>query len=109
MNRFRERLESVGFNLTKRPIEILQVNLGKLCNLACVHCHVEAGPAKTRENMNRETAEAVVRFMDRAQIKTLDLTGGAPELNPNFRYLVAEAKKRGIHVIDRCNLTVLFA
>jgi len=108
MNHFREKLESVRFNLTKKPIEILQVNLGKLCNLACVHCHVEAGPTKTRENMNRETAEAVVRFIDRAPIKTLDLTGGAPELNPNFRYLVTEAKKRGIHVIDRCNLTVLF-
>lgn len=108
MNCFAEKLESVGFDLTKKPIEVLQVNLGKLCNLACVHCHVEAGPTKTQENMNRETAEAVVRFMDRAQIKTLDLTGGAPELNPNFRYLVQGAKKREIHVIDRCNLTVLF-
>ena len=108
MNRFQEKLGEVSVELRKQKLEILQVNLGKLCNLACVHCHVEAGPTKTRENMNCETAEAVVRFMDRAQIKTLDLTGGAPELNPNFRYLVTEAKKRGIHVIDRCNLTVLF-
>src|SRR3989338_8295482 len=108
MNRFEEKLGEGRVELRKQKLEILQVNLGKLCNLACVHCHVEAGPTKTRENMNCETAEAVVRFMDRAQIKTLDLTGGAPELNPNFRYLVTEAKKRGIHVIDRCNLTVLF-
>src|SRR3990167_8993678 len=107
MNRFRERLESVGFNLTKRPIEILQVNLGKLCNLACVHCHVEAGPAKTKENMDRRTAEAVVRFLDRSGVTTLDLTGGAPEMNPNFRTLVEEASQRGIHVIDRSNLTLL--
>lgn len=108
MNRFEEKLGEVRIELRKQELEILQVNLGKLCNLACVHCHVEAGPTKTRENMNRETAEAIVCFIDRAQIKTLDLTGGAPELNPNFRYLVEEAKKRGIHVIDRCNLTVLF-
>src|SRR3989338_9934809 len=104
MNRFEEKLGEVRVELRKQKLEILQVNLGKLCNLACVHCHMEAGPTKTRENMNRETAEAVVRFMDPAQIKTLDLTGGAPELNPNFRYLVEEAKQRGIHVIDRCNL-----
>lgn len=108
MNRFEEKLGEVRIELRKKKLEILQVNLGKLCNLACVHCHVEAGPTKTRENMNRETAEAVVRFMDQAQIKTLDLTGGAPELNQNFRYLVEEAKKHRIHVIDRCNLTVLF-
>lgn len=108
MNRFEEKLGEVNVELRKQELEILQVNLGKLCNLACVHCHVEAGPTKTQENMNRETAEAVVRFMDQAKIKTLDLTGGAPELNPNFRYLVTEAKKRGLHVIDRCNLTVLF-
>ncbi len=104
---FNEKLKSLNTELRKGKIEILQVNLGKLCNLACVHCHVEAGPAKTQENMNRKTAEAIVRFMDRTEVKTLDLTGGAPELNPNFRYLVQEARKRGIHVIDRCNLTVL--
>jgi radical SAM/Cys-rich protein len=108
MNRFEEKLGEVNGELRKQKIEILQVNLGKLCNLACTHCHVEAGPTKTRENMNRVTAEAVVRFMDRTRIKVLDLTGGAPELNPNFRYLVEEAKKHRIHVIDRCNLTVLF-
>ena len=105
---FTEKLAVLGTELRKGRIEILQVNLGRLCNLACVHCHVEAGPTKTRENMNCETAQAVVRFLDRFPMTTLDLTGGAPELNPNFRYLVQEAKQRGMHVIDRCNLTVFY-
>ena len=105
---FQERLRSSGTQLTKGAIEILQVNLGKLCNMTCVHCHVEAGPTKTRENMDRRTAEAVAAYMKNSGIKTLDLTGGAPEMNPNFRYLVGEARKLGIQVIDRCNLTVLF-
>ena len=108
MNRFQEKLESADFRLTKGAIEILQVNLGKLCNMTCVHCHVEAGPTKIRENMDRQTAEAVAAYMKNSGIRTLDLTGGAPELNPNFRYLVTEAREVGIHVIDRCNLTVLF-
>src|SRR3989338_7610679 len=105
---FQERLRSSGTQLTKGAIEILQVNLGKLCNMTCVHCHVEAGPTKTRENMDRRTAEAVAAYMKNSGIKTLDLTGGAPEMNPHFRYLVTEARQLGIHVIDRCNLTVLF-
>src|SRR3989338_6348708 len=108
MNRFQAKLESVDFRLTKGAVEVLQVNLGKLCNMTCVHCHVEAGPTKTRENMDRQTAEAVAAYMKNSGIRTLDLTGGAPEMNPNFRYLVGEAKKLGLHVIDRCNLTVLF-
>lgn len=108
MDRFNETLFSHGLQLKKGKIEVLQVNLGKLCNLACIHCHVEAGPARTRENMNRQTAGAVVRFMDRSGIRTLDLTGGAPELNPHFKYLVREAWSRDVHVMDRCNLTVLY-
>jgi len=108
MNRFEQKMQSADFRLTKGPIEILQVNLGKLCNMTCVHCHVEAGPTKTRENMDRRTAEAVVTYLKSSGIQTLDLTGGAPELNPNFRYLVTEARKLGIHVIDRCNLTVFY-
>ena len=108
MNLFSEKLQQHRLKLDRKETEILQVNIGKLCNLTCVHCHVESGPTKTRENMNRETAEAVVRFMDRYPIKTLDLTGGAPEMNSNFRYLVKEARRRGMHVMDRCNLTVLF-
>lgn len=108
MDRFKSKLLEHSVDLRKRKIEILQVNVGKLCNLTCVHCHVEAGPTKTRENMTLETAEAVVRFMDKAEVTTLDITGGAPELNPHFKYLVTEAKSRNLRVIDRCNLTVFY-
>jgi radical SAM/Cys-rich protein len=89
------------------PIEIFQINLGKLCNMTCHHCHVDAGPDRTDEMMDRATAEACLRALDRTGAHTVDLTGGAPELNPNFRYVVDEAAARGKHVIDRCNLTIL--
>jgi radical SAM/Cys-rich protein len=89
------------------PIEIFQINLGKLCNMTCRHCHVDAGPDRTDEMMNRATAEACLRALDRTGAHTVDLTGGAPELSPNFRYVVDEAAARGKHVIDRCNLTIL--
>ena len=87
-------------------LEILQVNLGYLCNLSCVHCHVNAGP-KRKELMDRQTIDLVLDYIDRHAIKTLDLTGGAPEMNPHFRYLVDEARARDMAVIDRCNLTIL--
>ena len=90
----------------RASLETLQVNLGYLCNLSCVHCHVNAGPHRT-EQMDRETIDALLALLDRAAIRALDLTGGAPELNPHFRYLVREARALGVHVIDRCNLTVL--
>ena len=77
-----------------------------MCNLSCIHCHVNAGP-KRKELMTRATIDQVLRFLRKEQITTLDLTGGAPEMNPNFRYLVATARKDGVHVIDRCNLTIL--
>jgi len=109
MDRFQSALAEHNIALRKRRIDILQVNVGKLCNLTCVHCHAESGPTKTLENMSRETAEAVVRFMDRCGAGTLDITGGAPELNAHFRYLVTEAKARNMRVIDRCNLTVFYA
>ena len=108
MNRFDEWLMVLGARLKKKSPRVLQVNLGKFCNLACVHCHVEAGPTKVKENMGQETAEAVILFLEKSGIAVLDLTGGAPELNPNFRNLVSEAKKRNVHVIDRCNLTVFY-
>lgn len=108
MDRFKSKLTEHNITLRKQKTEILQVNVGKLCNLTCVHCHVEAGPTKIKENMGRETAEAVVRFMDLSGAGTLDITGGAPELNPNFKYLVIEAKARNMRVIDRCNLTVFY-
>jgi len=108
MDRFREKIKQLDQPFQKSQIEILQVNLGKLCNLACVHCHVEASPAMTAENMSEETAQAIVRLLDYPSINTLDLTGGAPELNPSFNYLVEQATQRNIKVIDRCNLTIFF-
>lgn len=92
--------------LVRGRLETLQLNLGYRCNQACLHCHVNAGPTR-REQMSRETIDEVIAFLDVGGVTTLDLTGGAPELNPHFRYLVNEARQRGIRVIDRCNLTVL--
>ncbi len=109
MNAFDQKTNTVlGQPLVKSTIEILQINVGKLCNLACVHCHVEAGPTKFKENMDQSTAEAVVRLMGMEGITTVDITGGAPEMNPYFKYLVDEAVKRNLKVIDRCNLTVFY-
>lgn len=87
-------------------IDVLQVNVGKLCNQTCAHCHVDAGPDR-RESMTAETAEKAIELLRRHPIGALDITGGAPELNPNFRYLVEAATDLGCRVIDRCNLTVL--
>ncbi len=89
-------------------VKTLQVNVGKLCNMACHHCHVEAGPKRT-EIMSSEVAERVVELAAaNPGVEVVDLTGGAPELNPSFRWLVAEINKLGREVIDRCNLTILF-
>lgn len=100
-------LSQTDFPAIKRgQLETLQVNLGYLCNQSCLHCHVNAGP-KRKEIMQQETIEDVIRFLKVNKIKKLDLTGGAPELNPHFRYLVKTATDMGVHVIDRCNLTVL--
>lgn len=93
--------------LTRRAVDVLQVNMGRYCNLACIHCHVESGPTRT-EMMSRETVDAVLRFLASSNILALDITGGAPELNPNFDYLVESAIRLGRHVMDRCNLTVIF-
>ena len=95
-------------SLVADGIEILQVNVGKLCNMTCAHCHVDAGPDR-REIMTRETIEQCLTAIRKAQIRTLDLTGGAPEMNPDFKYFVLAAKDLGCHVIDRCNLTILLA
>src|SRR4029078_3811177 len=92
--------------IRRRRLETLQVNLGYKCNQSCVHCHVNAGPTRT-EMMNRETVFEVAAFLKAADIKTLDITGGAPELNPHFRMLVTAARNIGVAVMDRCNLTVL--
>jgi radical SAM/Cys-rich protein len=104
---FDEALEGSGLHpLTSTGIEILQVNVGKLCNQTCNHCHVDAGPDRT-EVMTRETAEWSIRALEKTDIPTLDITGGAPELNPEFRWLVEQSKQLGRRVMDRCNLSVL--
>lgn len=88
-------------------IEIFQINVGKLCNQTCRHCHVDAGPHRAGEQMTRETAELCLDALSRTAAHTVDLTGGAPELNRNFRFLVEGARERGRRIMDRCNLTVL--
>src|SRR5918996_1902406 len=107
MQPFAQRLHPSGSGLTRRAIDVLQVNMGRYCNQACIHCHVESGPTRT-ELMKRETVDATLRFLGRTEIPTLDITGGAPELNPNFDYLVESANNLKCHVMDRCNLTVIF-
>ncbi|MEJ2621441.1 MAG: arsenosugar biosynthesis radical SAM protein ArsS [Candidatus Thiodiazotropha sp.] len=92
--------------IQRQRLETLQVNLGFLCNLSCVHCHVNAGPKRT-EMMSRETVDEVLGFLHRQGLKRLDLTGGAPEMNPHFRYLVAQARAMGVQVIERSNLVIL--
>jgi radical SAM/Cys-rich protein len=102
-------LQSIHFPpVTRDRLSALQVNLGYRCNQTCVHCHVNAGPHRTEE-MDAATVDEVIRFMDaNPGVQTLDLTGGAPELNPHFRRLVVAARQLGRRVIDRCNLTILF-
>lgn len=92
--------------LQASEIEIFQINVGKLCNQTCAHCHVDAGPDRA-EIMSRETAEACICALAKTKIPKVDITGGAPELNPNFRWLVEQARALRRHVMDRCNLTVL--
>lgn len=104
---FEQKLASHGLELRAASVATLQVNVGKLCNQACKHCHVDASPKRT-EIMTRETGEQVLSALRRFRIPTLDLTGGAPELNPSFRWLVTEARTLGTHVMVRHNLTVMF-
>jgi radical SAM/Cys-rich protein len=105
---FSRHLRDVGLApLLRSEVTTLQVNVGRLCNLACHHCHVEAGPKQT-EILQPSVAHRLVELLDRNPgIGVLDLTGGAPEMNPSFRYLVTEARRRQRRVIDRCNLTIL--
>lgn len=105
---FATRVARDATPLRRRAVEQLQINLGKLCNQSCTHCHVEAGPTKKRENMDAKTAARVVELArDCRDLHVVDLTGGAPEMNPGFRGLVQEFRRRGVRVIDRCNLTIL--
>jgi radical SAM/Cys-rich protein len=92
--------------IRRRRLQTLQLNLGYRCNQSCVHCHVNAGPNRS-EQMSRDTIDLALSFIDRAGVRSVDLTGGAPELNPHFRALVSALRERGVHVMDRCNLTIL--
>ncbi len=104
---FADKLSSNNISLMSATIDTLQVNVGKLCNQACKHCHVDASPIRT-EIMQRQTIDVCLKILRENDIKNLDLTGGAPEMIPDFRYFVTEAKKLGVHIIVRHNLTVMF-
>ena len=93
-------------SVTRNTLEVLQVNLGYLCNQSCLHCHVAAGPTR-KELMEQDNIEHILQLLTQPSVHTLDLTGGAPEMNPLFRDLVVAARDLGITVIDRCNLTIL--
>lgn len=105
--RFETSLAENGlYPLRASGIEVLQINLGRLCNQACRHCHVDAGPNR-REVMSRDTIRACLAALAQSEVPTVDLTGGAPEMNPHFRWLVEQIRRLERHVIDRCNLTIL--
>ena len=108
MNRFAEKLSAHSLPLRRARPEILQVNVGKLCNLTCMHCHVNAGP-KRKEIMTRDTIDRIIDWLANADIPIVDLTGGAPEMIPDFRYFIdaVGALQLPRHIIDRCNLTIL--
>ena len=107
-NRFDSTLAAHGLPLRHTKTRVLQINVGKLCNLTCAHCHVNAGP-KRKEIMTRDTVDRIIAWLERTDIPTVDLTGGAPEMIPDFRYFVerlsAVTPRR--HIMDRCNLTIL--
>src|SRR5262249_561800 len=103
MQAFAEKIHSGGSDFKRRAVEVLQVNMGRYCNLACIHCHVESGPTR-REMMSRETVDGVLRFLAITTIPSLDITGGAPELHPDFDYLVAAGPAPWPAVIGPCQL-----
>lgn len=104
----REAEAVLGAPLAATGVDILQLNLGKKCNQTCVHCHVDAGPDR-KEDMSRATAERCLEVLAASEIQTVDITGGAPEMSDQFRFLVEGARALGRHVIDRCNLSILLA
>jgi radical SAM/Cys-rich protein len=106
---FGSKLDNIGlFPLKPTTIDVFQVNLGKMCNQVCKHCHVDAGPDR-KEIMIRETMQLCLDALDKSDIQTIDLTGGAPEMNPDFRWFVEELSARNKHIIVRCNLTIILA
>jgi radical SAM/Cys-rich protein len=107
--RFAEKLKQTNLlPLKPTKLEIFQINVGKMCNQTCHHCHVDAGPDR-KEIMTRETMQACVDIVKKHKFSKVDLTGGAPEMNPNFRWFVTELKAAGAHIIVRCNLTIITA
>ncbi|PWL27865.1 arsenosugar biosynthesis radical SAM (seleno)protein ArsS [uncultured Roseivirga sp.] len=106
---FESKIQDMGMkNLKPVGIDIFQVNVGKMCNQVCKHCHVDAGPDR-KEIMTRDTMQQILDAMDGMPVKTVDLTGGAPEMNPDFRWFVEELSKKGAEIIVRCNLTIILA
>ncbi|MEO8765740.1 MAG: arsenosugar biosynthesis radical SAM (seleno)protein ArsS [Ginsengibacter sp.] len=107
---FQQKLENIGlFPLLPNVTDIFQVNIGKMCNQTCRHCHVDAGPDR-KEIMTQQTMQQCLEVLkNNGELRTVDITGGAPELNPNFRWFVEEIKKLDRHVIVRCNLTIILA
>ncbi len=106
---FTDKLKEINlFPLKPSGIEIFQINMGKMCNQVCAHCHVDAGPDR-KEIMTKQTLERCLEILKNTDIKTVDLTGGAPEMNPHFFWFVEELSKLGKHIIDRCNLTIIVA
>lgn len=103
---FSKTLREHGLSLNRGTPEILQINLGKLCNLTCIHCHVNAGPAR-KEIMTWESLEKTLQWLEKTSIRVVDLTGGAPEMNPDFLRLLDRLEAMGVRVMDRCNLTIL--
>lgn len=109
LTRFYENMDRVGLHpLKATQLDIFQVNVGKMCNQVCEHCHVDAGPDR-KEIMTRETMQLCLDAIDKTNCHTVDLTGGAPEMNPDFRWFVEELSKKGVKILVRCNLTIIVA
>lgn len=107
---FESNLKKAGYeSIRPSGIDIFQINIGKLCNQTCAHCHVDAGPDKKEENMDRDTLERCLEIIIENKISTVDITGGAPEMNPHFRWFVESCSKNGVLVMVRCNLTIIMA
>jgi len=108
--KFVDKIKDAGYeSLTPGKVEIFQINIGKLCNQTCAHCHVDAGPDRKEENMDRATLEKCLKIITDHKIPTVDITGGAPELNPHFKWFVESCHAKGVKVMNRCNLTVIMA
>ena len=107
---FSEKISKYGIKHIKpSQVDTFQINIGKLCNQSCAHCHVDAGPDRKEENMSRATLEKCLHLIEKYNFKHVDITGGAPEMNPNFRWFIESCSALGVHVMNRCNLTILVA